>query len=254
MTLALVKTLGVVLKEQDYKENNKLLWIYTEKNGKITAIAKGAKKNSNKLFSASLPLTFGEYVLFKGRGLYTISEGRIINSFRGCLDDLEKLTYSTYLCELIDISMVDDEKNEGLFKELVTSLYLLNSNALDNEVLIRAFELKLLKSTGYALDLDNCCKCRRRLSYCDYISLAYSGGVCNNCEKSYGIPISSSTYNVLRYLNSHSLDNIYKLKINANIKEEIYSVMKSLIGSVYQRRPKSLDMLDIIKEDGNKNE
>ncbi|WP_275936071.1 recombination protein O N-terminal domain-containing protein [Clostridium haemolyticum] len=33
-----------MLKTQDYKENDKLLWLFTEKIGKVCAIAKGAKK------------------------------------------------------------------------------------------------------------------------------------------------------------------------------------------------------------------
>ena len=49
--MSLIETGGVIIKAQEYKENDKLLWIFTEKLGKITVIAKGAKKNKSKLFS-----------------------------------------------------------------------------------------------------------------------------------------------------------------------------------------------------------
>ena len=45
-----IKTRGIVIKTQDYKENDKLVWIFTEDLGKITAIAKGAEKIKVKIF------------------------------------------------------------------------------------------------------------------------------------------------------------------------------------------------------------
>jgi DNA repair protein RecO (recombination protein O) len=48
--LSLVKCNGVVIKTLDYKENDKLVWLYTDNYGKITTVARGAKKSKNKLF------------------------------------------------------------------------------------------------------------------------------------------------------------------------------------------------------------
>ena len=110
--------------------------------GKITAIAKGAKKSKSKLFSLTHPLCYGDYLLFKGKGLYRLSEGKIKTSFQTSLTDLEKLTYASYLCELIDISLQDEEENFNLYKEFITCLYLINTEAISYELLIRAFELK----------------------------------------------------------------------------------------------------------------
>ena len=112
----------MIIKTQDYKENDKLLWIFTERLGKITAIAKGAKKSKNKLMALSMTFSFGQYMIFKGKNLHNLSEGRIINSFQGLLKDFEKLTYGSYLCDLIDISMPEGEVNEALFKDFVTAL------------------------------------------------------------------------------------------------------------------------------------
>ena len=98
--------------------------------------------------------------MFKGKNLYSLSEGKIRKSFQSFLDNLEKLTYASYICELIDICIEDNEKNSYLYKECITCLYLLNTDAIDYETLIRAFELKILKATGYGLNLDNCVSCK----------------------------------------------------------------------------------------------
>jgi len=83
----LITTRAVVIKTQDFKENDKLVWFYSENIGKITAIVRGAKKSKSKFLSLTLPLCYGEYLLYKGKNLYTLQEGRILNSFQGLLNN-----------------------------------------------------------------------------------------------------------------------------------------------------------------------
>ena len=246
--MVLVKTKGVIIKVQDYKENDKLLWMYTEELGKVTCIAKGAKRSKSQLLSVTLPLCFGEYLLFKGKNLYNLQEGKIINSFQGLLNNLEKLTYSSYLCELIDICVENDEVNSALFKEFMICLYLLSTDALDYELLVRAFELRLLEATGYNLELDRCCICKKKISVADYISLSHYGGVCDECNKEYGFFISKPAYNALRFLKNTSMDKVYRLNVNDEIKKQMERVITNIIANNYSKRPKSMEMLSYIKE------
>ncbi|WP_252243534.1 MULTISPECIES: DNA repair protein RecO [unclassified Clostridium] len=246
--LALFESKAVIIKSQDFKENDKLVWLYTEELGKIAAIAKGAKKSKNKTFSITLPLCYGEYMLYKGKNLYTIQEGKIINSFQGLLENLDKLTYSSYLCELIDICTLDDEKNKQIFIDLVTTFYLLDTNALEYELLVRAFELKLLKNTGYSLELDSCCMCKKKIPSSNYISLSNYGGVCDECPKEYGLYISKATYNALKFLLKMKIDKVYRLNLTDKIKEELEKITSYLICNNYSKKPKSLEMLKFIKE------
>lgn len=246
--LSLVKTKGVIIKALDYKENDKLIWAYTEELGKITFIARGAKKSKSKNLAITLPLCFAEYVFFKGKNLYNLQEGRIVSSFQGLLDNLDKLTYSSYVCELIDICIQDNESNAALFREFITCLYLLNTDAMDYELLIRAFELRLLKATGYGLQFNKCCLCKKPIGTSDYISLSHYGGVCDECNKVHGLYISRAGYNALRFLDSVSMDKIYRLNITKEIKKQIEKVITFIINSNYSRKPKSLEMLNYIKE------
>ena len=228
--LSLHKVNAVVIKTKEFKENDKLVWLYTNNLGKITAIAKGARKSKSKLLSLTLPLCYGEYVLFKGKSLFNLQEGKITNSFQGLLDNLDKLTYSSYICELIDICVEEGEVNEGLFKDFLTCMYLLNTDALDYEMLIRSFELRLLKATGYGLNLESCVSCRKKISV------------------EHGIYISKPAYNAIRFLMRTPMDKIYKLNINADVKRDISKVTTFIISSNYSKKPKSLEMLNYIKE------
>lgn len=248
INLSVFESKAVIIKTQDFKENDKLVWLYTEKFGKITAVVRGAKKSKSKFLSLTLPLCYGEYMLYKGKNMYTIQEGKIINSFQGLLNNLDKLTYSSYLCELIDIAYSDNEVNADIFRNLVATMYLLNTDALEYELLIRAFELKLLKSTGYNLSLNNCTICRKAISTSNYISLSYYGGVCEECPKEHGLFISRGAYNSLKFLMNMSIDKLYRLNLNEEIKAEIEKVTTFLISNNYTKKPKSLEMLKFIKE------
>jgi DNA repair protein RecO (recombination protein O) len=241
-----------VLKTSDLGENNKILTIFTDKIGKISTVAKGAKKSKSKFLSLTQPLCYGEYMVFRGKNLYTLNEGKIIDSFQELLGDLTTLTYASYLCELVDISMQQDESNRELFKEFVTALYLIKTKAIDNELLIRAFELKLMRLTGYTINFENCSLCRKKIVNSNYISLQYYGGVCDDCNKEHGMHISRATFNALKFLNNITLDKVYRLNLSKEIKEELYKINISLIANNYSRKPKSLQMFDFIKEsEGN---
>lgn len=246
--LSLFETKAIVIKTRDYRENDKLVWFYTEKLGKVTAIVRGAKKSKSKFLSLTLPLCYGQYMLYKGKKLYTLQEGKILNSFQGLLDNLDKLTYSSYLCELIDIACEDNEANANLFKELVVILYLLNTDALNYELLIRFFELKLLQQTGYGLVLDKCAICGKKIFTSDYVSLSYYGGVCGDCPKQHGIYVSKATYNAIRFLTNANADKIYRLNLDLKTKSEIEKITTFIISNNYSRKPRSLEMLKFIKE------
>lgn len=246
--LLLSKSFAVVIKAIDYKENDKIVWLFTEKHGKISCIVKGAKKSKSKFLSLTLPLCFGEYNFFKGKSMFNMQEGRIVNSFQSLLDNLDKLTYSSYLCELLDIALEENEANEKLFREFVTCLYLLSTDALEYEILTRSFELKLLQETGYGLDLTNCVFCRKKINTSNYISLSDFGGVCDECTKSHGIYISRGTYNSLKFIINTPMDKLYRLNISREIKDEISKVTTTIISNNYARKPKSLEMLNYIRE------
>lgn len=236
------------MKTQDIKENDKLLWIFTDKIGKITAIAKGVKKSKSKFLSISLPLCYGEYMVFKGKNMFTLNEGRTIESFQELLNNLTTITYSSYICELIDISVQDEESNRELFKTLVTALYLMKTQAVDNEILVRAFELKLLRLTGYGINFDDCSICRKRISTSNYMSFQYFGGVCDECVKEKGIYINKASFNALKFLDNIPLEKVYRVNLSKVVKDELSKVTSILISNNYSRIPKSLQMLEFIKE------
>ncbi|WP_050606835.1 DNA repair protein RecO [Clostridium niameyense] len=247
--LSIFKTRAVVIKTQDFKEADKLVWLYTEKLGKVTSIAKGAKKNRSKYLSNTIPFCYGDYVLYKGKSMFNLSEGKLIESFQDFLKDLNTLTYASYFCELIDICAEEGESNRDLFRHLVTAFYLIKNKAVDIEILARAFEVKVLQATGYGLNLDYCSICGKNITTSNYINFQNVGGVCRECEKINGININYATYNILKYFSKTSLEKIYRLSVEKQTKRELYKILNSIISQNYLKKPRSLQILNYIEEE-----
>lgn len=239
-----------MIKTQDYKESDKIVWLFSEKLGKISVIAKGAKKNRSKLFSSTLSFCYGNYLVYRGKGMYTLNESDIIESFQSLLSDLETITYASYFCELIDIAMTEEESNRELFKDIIACFYFMKNKVGDLETLSRIFELKVLNATGYGLNLDRCCICRNKLNSSNYMSLQYLGGVCENCQRINGIHISNATYNIIKYLNNLPLEKSYRVTIPNGLKKDIYKVLSTIISQNYFKKPKSLETLNFLKGSG----
>lgn len=249
--MAILKTRAIVIKTQEFKEADKLVWLFTEDFGKITAIAKGARKNKSKYVSSTLPCSYGEFILFKGKNLYTINEVTIIDSFQQLLRNLDTITYASYFNELIDISMENEDVNSELFKDLVSAFYFIKNDVMDIEILARAFETKLLKATGYGLNFEQCVRCRKKISISNNIDLQSYGPICKDCEKVNSIYISNPTYNTLKFLNNFGMDKINRIVVSQASKLELYKVLSIIISQNYVRKPKSLEMFDYLREYNN---
>lgn len=212
----------------------------------MNAIAKGAKRNRSKFLSTTLQFCYGDYILFRGKSLYTINESSVIDSFRELLQDLESITYASYLCELVDICMIPEESNREFFKEFVSAFYLMKNKAVDNKLLARGIEVKLLDAAGYRLNLDVCSICGKAINTSSYINMKYCGGLCSDCDKTHSIHVSNTDYNILKYLSKVNMQNIYKLSVSEESSKELYKILSTLIYSNFGKMAKSLDTLNYL--------
>src|SRR5690554_1201034 len=103
----LITTEGFVLKNRKYRETDSILTIFTRKVGKINAIAKGARRPKSNLLAGIQPFCYSEFVLYKGRNLYTVSQCDSKEIFYPLREDLKKLSYASYLMELVEAVIVE---------------------------------------------------------------------------------------------------------------------------------------------------
>ena len=175
---------ALVLRSIDYKDNDKILTLFTLQNGKVTAAAKGVKKAGARLKFAAQPFCFAEYVLAKkGERRTVISAANIEKFYAACA-----------VCEVCDALLFEGIVNEELFLYAVNALKNMCGGDAAEE-LVR-FLIGALRLSGYMLSLQACADCGGILEGRVYFDVAGGCFYCAECAK--GAGTGENTYNFLR--------------------------------------------------------
>lgn len=180
------KTEGIILRTLDYLESDRIVVFLTKDAGKVTGIAKGARKSRIRFANALEPFTHLSLILSqkKGGGMAFIEEATTIHHYPGLRVNLEKTLTASYLTELIDQFLLEEKPSPPVFSLLGEYLTLLEENqAVKN--LVRFFELRFLRLMGYEPVLDRCTICAMPLqSFSSYGFSPSSGGIqCPGCTE-----------------------------------------------------------------------
>ena len=79
--MANAKTKGIILAEHNLGDFDKMLTILTPGFGKISCVAKGARRPNSSLLAGTQLFCFGEYLMFKGTTTYHINSCETIEIF-----------------------------------------------------------------------------------------------------------------------------------------------------------------------------
>lgn len=241
---------GIVFRETKFKENDKVLTIFTKEQGKIQAIAKGARNPKNKLFASTQNLCHSEFVLYKGKNLYNVNQGEIKTSFYNLREDLIKLAYATYIIELVDLGTIVEENNEKLYYLLIKTLKVLSKLESDYEKLTRAFEIKYMSFLGYKPNIKNCVSCGNELNDIYKFSIKLGGILCGKCllKDSSSIKIDNNIKKILNYLLYSPLDKLNDVKFDNASNLLVESILrKYIIAHNEIKEIKSLEFLKSVK-------
>ena len=142
-----------LLHQRSYGETSIIADVFTQKSGKISFIAKGAKKPKSKFFGYLVPFQKLE-ITFSGRSelktLTSIDRDLASNS-----NTFSKVSYSLlYINELLMKLLPKDAKHDELFVLYDEFLKKINKNN-NLEISLRHFELDLLDMLGYGFDYDS---------------------------------------------------------------------------------------------------
>lgn len=242
--MKLIDIKGFVLKEQTYKENDKIIWVLCENIGKVSILAKNAKKMRNSKFVLTQPFSLVQLTLVKGKSFYYIEDGSLIKNVN-FINNEDVIFYLSYFFELLDISFNDgDVIDTNFFKILMKIFLILESNSIDKDLILRIFEFKLLKKLGCSIEFEKCNYCSQNLKESVvWFDFTFQSVVCNSCSKLKEFKIENRIINIMRFLSKLDIRNIPKLSVTNSDMKFIFNFNKILLDQNLIKMPNSIKFL-----------
>jgi DNA repair protein RecO (recombination protein O) len=182
-----VKTETVVLRSLRFGEADRILHVYTLEQGRMGAIAKGARKTKSRFGGRLEPLSHVELVLRVGSGeLATVTGASLVRSHAPAREDPYRLSVGLIGAEAMLRLFPEQERSDRAFTALTRFLDLLDElPARDGarpelDPLGIAFQLKLLWVAGYLPHLGSCAECGADGPFAGF-SASAGGVVCTTC-------------------------------------------------------------------------
>lgn len=248
--MALQQTPAVVLNIMDHGESDKIVTFYCPVIGKLTGIAKGAKR-SKKRFVNKLEIFSWLEIIYDdgGRGsLVRIAEAELIDPFISLREGYEPYVAANLIIELMICWTRENDADEELFPLLIWALNSLNEG-LGPLLTVVLFQVRLFSIMGYQPHLSGCLKC----GCFDFKSGPYgfspgrSGLVCAGCRSGSSVgylPVSLSTAKLLKNAQELPREKISRLRFSVASGREAVNILKHYGQHILQREIHSWAFLE----------
>lgn len=242
-----IKTQGIVLKQTNFKDSDKILTLFCRENGKINAMAKGARRTKSPLIGSTQIFCYSDFVLYKGRSFYHINQGEVLNTFYSLREDLYKLAYGSYILEIVEAGITEGESNERIFLLVLKTLKTLSLMEDGFLKLLLAFQLKFMSFIGYKPQLKNCVICNNSELGEIKFSINHGGVICSRCKANGvgGEKVSKSVVHVMDTLLYAKLDSLEDIALSEELLLEVERIVTKFTLSHMDR--KSFKSLEFIK-------
>lgn len=207
---------GMVISSMPIGEYDRRLEILTDSLGRISAFARGARKPSSALVSASRVFAFGEFDLYEGRTAYSVNAARISNYFEELASDVERNLYGFYFLEFVSFFTREGLDATLTLKLLYQSLRALSVPSLSHPLVRAVFELKMLEINGICPSVEN-------------IKSRYT--------------LDQSTIYAADFVKKSPVEKLYTFTLSEPVMKEFTELVSSLVKRVVDKPFKSLEML-----------
>ena len=175
-----IRVHAVVLRHADWGEADRLVTLYSREQGKLRALAKGARKITSRKAGHLEPFTQVKLQLARGRDLYIVTQADTIEAYLPLRENLILTGNASYVVELLDRFVYEDEgPNPTLFRLLADTLKRLADHD-DTWLAVRYYEMRLLDFLGFRPQLFECANCGREIQAEDqFFSFSILVSICS---------------------------------------------------------------------------
>ncbi len=223
-------TEGLVIKEMNVGESDRLVTLFTREHGLIKAFASGAKNIKSKKAAGTALLTYSSFTILNKKGTFRIYEATPQNSFFTMGSDIEILSLSQYFCELALTFAESGVPNEEFLRLILNSLYFLTTKQKSPQLLKAITELRTAVISGYMPNLLACNECGKFEDDVMFFNLSDGSLYCNECNKSGAlIPLERTLVSAIRHIAFSEFGKLYSFEIPEKSAEKLSKITEKYI-------------------------
>ncbi|MBQ9307057.1 MAG: DNA repair protein RecO [Clostridia bacterium] len=185
---------AIVLHAVNYRENDRMLTLFSPTRGRIDAMARGCRKPKSPILNASEIFALGDYQLYEKSGRYTVVSASLIETFFALREDYDRLICGTYLLGMCNAVIQEGQPAQDLFSLLLHTLSRLTFTDQEWRPLLCGFLVHFAYDQGIQPRLRHCMRCGERIADIEnaFFDLRGGGVVCRKCHTASDLPISSA--------------------------------------------------------------
>ena len=235
---------GIIIKEKDLNECDKVITILTAEKGVITVIAKHSKTYRNRLGGMMQLLTYAAYVLYEGKYGYILNSIEVKETFSKLRNNIKDLSLAQYFCELSLLLRPEESVSEEILRVFLNCLFYLSHKKMDCILLKSIFELKVCSLCGYMPELISCNKCKTYES--DTMNFLIKQGklFCKNCtsnDEDFCITLNPTLLTALRHIVYSPLENLFKFSVLSETAKSLNLITEKYVRYHVSEKFKSLE-------------
>ncbi len=175
-----VEVKGLVIRTVDVKESDRMITIFTEEMGVVSAMAHGARTLKSRQMSSTMQYCYGSFVLVERGEHYWIKEASLIESFFDIRKSIDGLALASYICEVLSFVTVAEAERD-LLRLSLNSLYAIGVGKHTIGKIKAAFEIRAASIIGFMPDVLACRSCGEKNG--DFILDVMGGDIlCMSCR------------------------------------------------------------------------
>lgn len=193
-------TCGLVLRETVTRDADKILTVLTPDRGRLSVIARGARRKGSRVAAACQLLAYSEMTLYE-KGRWTMLDAAdTIELFDGLRQDLTALSLAAYFAELTEA--VSDGSGGDVLPLLLNALYALSALKKPPQLVKPAFQFRLMALAGYEPMADGCALCGAPEPENPMLDVVHGVVHCGKCREKgeLSLPLTASGLAALRYV------------------------------------------------------
>ena len=232
---------GIVLRETETQETDKVLTLLTWELGKIPVLARGARRKQSKFGAAAQPLAYSEWTLHQRKDWHFAGDASTQELFSGLRGDLAALALGCYMAELTEAAAPDAVPVPELLRHLLNGLYALSTLHKPPALVKPAFELRLLCLAGYEPLADACALCGKEDPEEPVVDTVQGVLRCRGCGGGGGRPLCPDSLAALRHIVYGDPTRLYAFRLGEEPLRRLTAASEAFLYAQLERGFGTLD-------------